>query len=253
MMSIDLHTHGKLSKKTHFSLDYFLSMAREAKENGLHAVALTEHFNTLHFADMMDQLDHHFEYKGDYYVVEGLKVFSGMEVDVANKGHILIIGNRSHIRVLRQQLEPHTAKDSFIALEELMNRTDGYPLLRIGAHPMRESTPLTHHDADTLRRLDALDINAKDLFQYGFGMADQVRQFADHLGLKVIAGSDSHQPLQFGSVVNHVDNVCETAEQLRSELLSGNYQLEISACLNVKVKAAQMMKELLKKSMVVAL
>ena len=32
MMNIDLHTHGKLSKKTQFSMDYFLSMAHEAKE-----------------------------------------------------------------------------------------------------------------------------------------------------------------------------------------------------------------------------
>ncbi|WP_317618481.1 PHP domain-containing protein [Paenibacillus sp. PL91] len=252
MMNIDLHTHGKLSKKTQFSMDYFLSMAHEAKENGLQAVALTEHFNTLNFTDMMDQLDQHFDYRNDYYIVEGLKVFSGMEVDVANKGHILVIGNRSIIRDLRQQLEPHTAKDSFMPLEELLDRTDGYPLLRIGAHPMRESTPLTHHAAETLQRLDALDVNAKDLFQYGFGMADKVRQFADELGLPAIAGSDSHQPLQFGSVINRLDNDCDTAEQLRGELINGNYQLEISTCLNVKVKAAQMMKELLKKSMVVA-
>lgn len=252
MMNIDLHTHGKLSKKTHFSLDYFLSMAHEAKENGLQAVALTEHFNTLNFTDMLDQLDYHFDYTNDYYLVEGLKVFSGMEVDVANKGHILLIGNRVIIRELRQQLDAHTVKDSFIPLEGLLDRTEDYPLLRIGAHPMRESTPLTHHAAATLQRLDTLDVNAKDLFQYGFGMADNVQQFADELGLPVSAGSDSHQPLQFGSVINRFDKDCHTAEQLRTELLNGNYQLEISPCLNVKVKAAQMMKELLKKSMVVA-
>ncbi|WP_364144788.1 PHP-associated domain-containing protein [Paenibacillus sp. LPE1-1-1.1] len=252
MMNIDLHTHGKLSKKTHFSLEYFLSMAREAKENGLHAVALTEHFNTLNFTDLLDQLDYHFDYTNDYYLVEGLKVFSGMEVDVANKGHILLIGNRVIIRELRQQLDAHTAKDSFIPLDELLDRTEDYPLLRIGAHPMRESTPLTHHAAATLQRLDTLDVNAKDLFQYGFGMADNVQQFAEELGLPVSAGSDSHQPLQFGSVINRFDKDCHTAEQLRTELLNGNYQLEISPCLNVKVKAAQMMKELLKKSMVVA-
>lgn len=252
MMNIDLHTHGKLSKKTHFSLDYFMSMAREAKENGLHAVALTEHFNTLNFTDLMDQLDHHFDYKGDHYIVEGLKVFSGMEIDVANTGHILIIGNRSLIRSLSEQLEPHTAKGSFIPLEQLLDRTDDHPMLRIGAHPMRESTPLTHHAAEALQRLDALDINAKDLFQYGLGMADKVRNFAKELGLPACAGSDSHQPLQFGSVINQLDQECDTAAQLREALLAGHYRVDISACLNVKVKAAQMMKELLKKTMVVA-
>jgi hypothetical protein len=251
-MNIDLHTHGKLAKKTDFSMDYFLSMTREAKENDLQAVALTEHFNTRNFFDMLDQLDREFEYNGDHYVVGGLKVFSGMEVDVAEVGHILIIGNRVDIRELRGQLEPYSGKDSFIPFKELLDRTDNYDVLRIGAHPMRESTPLTHHDPLQLQRLDALDVNAKDLFQYGFGMADEVRRFADQLGLPACAGSDSHQPLQFGSVYNQLQADCDTAAQIRHEIRAGRYNLEISQCLNVKVKAAQMMKELLKKSMVVA-
>ncbi|WP_337102444.1 PHP domain-containing protein [Paenibacillus sp. YIM B09110] len=251
-MNIDLHTHGKLAKKTDFSMDYFLSMTREAKENDLQAVALTEHFNTRNFFDMLDQLDREFEYNGDHYVVSGLKVFSGMEVDVAEVGHILVIGNRADIRDLRGQLEPYSGKDSFIPFKELLDRTDNYDVLRIGAHPMRESTPLTHHDPLQLQRLDALDVNAKDLFQYGFGMEGEVRRFADQLGLPACAGSDSHQPLQFGSVYNQLQADCDTAAQIRDEIRAGRYSLEISQCLNVKVKAAQMMKELLKKSMVVA-
>ncbi|WP_307476776.1 PHP domain-containing protein [Paenibacillus harenae] len=252
MMNIDLHTHGKLAKKTDFSMEYFLSMAREAKENDLQAIALTEHFNTRNFFDMMDQLDREFKYRGDYYLVNGLKVFSGMEVDVAEIGHILLIGNRADIRELRGQLEPYSGKETFIPFKELLDRTDNYDMLRIGAHPMRESTPLTHHDPIELQRLDALDINAKDLFQYGFGMADEVRRFAELLGLPACAGSDSHQPLQFGSVVNQLQENCTTASQIRDEIRAGRYSVEISPCLNVKVKAAQMMKELLKKSMVLA-
>ncbi|MGO4375741.1 PHP-associated domain-containing protein, partial [Paenibacillus sp. MCAF20] len=224
-MNIDLHTHGKLAKKTDFSMDYFLSMTREAKENDLQAVALTEHFNTRNFFDMLDQLDREFEYIGDHYVVGGLKVFSGMEVDVAEVGHILIIGNRVDIRELRGQLEPYSGKDSFIPFKELLDRTENYDVLRIGAHPKRESTPLTHHDPLQLQRLDALDVNAKDLFQYGFGMADEVRRFADQLGLPACAGSDSHQPLQFGSVYNQLQADCDTAAQIRDEIRAGRYSL----------------------------
>ncbi|WP_237163351.1 PHP-associated domain-containing protein [Paenibacillus sp. BIHB 4019] len=251
MMNLDLHTHGKLSKKTHFSLDYFAAMTAEAIDNGLNAIALTEHFNTLNYTDMLDQLDAAFAYQDDYYDVNGLKVFTGMEVDVAERGHILIIGNRLYLRDLRQQLEPYAEKGSFIPFSELMDRTEDAPVLRIGAHPMRESNPLTQYAAEQLRRLHALDINAKDLYQYGPAMADQVRQLAAEIGLPACAGSDSHQPLQFGSVWNVLERDCCTAAELREELQNGRYSVEISPCLSVKVKAAQMMKELLKKTMTV--
>ncbi|MHA6481461.1 PHP-associated domain-containing protein [Paenibacillus sp. strain BS8-2] len=251
-MTIDLHTHGKLSKKTEFSLDYFTAMALEAKSNGLDAIALTEHFNTRNFFDMMDVLDASFEYRGDYYVVEGIRVFSGMEIDIRDRGHILAIGNRELVRSLRRDLDAHVDKDSFISLAELLDHTDGAPFLRIGAHPKRASTPLTQHPPELLRRLDSLDVNAKDLYEFGLDMADQVRQLALELELPVTAGSDSHQPLQFGSVTNTLPETCETAEELRELIRSHRCSLEISPCLAVKVRAAQMMKELLKQSMVVA-
>lgn len=251
-MTIDLHTHGKLSKKTEFSLDYFTAMALEAKSNGLDAIALTEHFNTRNFFDMMDTLDASFDYRGDYYVVEGIRVFSGMEIDVRDRGHILAIGNRSLIRSLRRDLDCHVDKDQFLSLAELLNHTDGAPLLRIGAHPKRASTPLTQHPPELLRRLDSLDVNAKDLYEFGLDMAGQVRELALELGLPVTAGSDSHQPLQFGSVTNTLPEGCETAEELRALIRNHQCSIDISPCLAVKVRAAQMMKELLKQTMVVA-
>ncbi|RIX51081.1 PHP domain-containing protein [Paenibacillus nanensis] len=250
-MNIDLHTHGKLSKKTEFSLDYFLSMAREAKDNGLHAVALTEHFNTRHFFDMMDQLDASFDYKGDYYEVDGLRVFSGMEIDVKDTGHILIIANRDNIRDLRRSLENYTEKDRFIPFESLLDYTEGWPALRIGAHPTRLSTPLTHHAPALLSRLDSLDMNAKDLYEAGLNVANDVRMLAEKLQLPVTAGSDSHQPLQFGSVLNRFGTLCDTADELRSAVKSRRFETEISPCLHVKVKGAQMLKELLKQTMIV--
>lgn len=251
-MTIDLHTHGKLSKKTEFSLDYFTAMAIEAKSNGLDAIALTEHFNTRNFYDMMDVLDASFEYRGDYYVVEGIRVFSGMEIDVRDRGHILAIGNRELIRSLRRDLDHHVEKDQFISFNELLDHTDGAPFLRIGAHPKRASTPLTQHPPELLRRLDSLDVNAKDLYEFGLDMEGEVRELALGLGLPVTAGSDSHQPLQFGSVTNTLTETCETAVELRTLIREHRCSIGISPCLAVKVRAAQMMKELLKQSMVVA-
>lgn len=48
-MFIDLHTHGKLSKKSDFSITYFKEMLTEARSNDISGIALTEHFNTKKF------------------------------------------------------------------------------------------------------------------------------------------------------------------------------------------------------------
>lgn len=74
-MKIDLHTHVKISKKSEFSPDYFTTMLKEARDAGLNAIALTEHFNTQNFLDVYSYLDRHYAYIEDYYEVEGIKIF----------------------------------------------------------------------------------------------------------------------------------------------------------------------------------
>src|SRR5690606_24443053 len=109
-MRIDLHTHVKLAKKTVFSHAYFKEMMAEAGKNGLDAVAMTEHFNTWRYEDIYEVLDRHYPYEHGYYLAEGIKVFPGIEVDIQETGHILIIGDRERILALRQRLEPYTEK-----------------------------------------------------------------------------------------------------------------------------------------------
>ena len=76
--------------------------------------ALTEHFNTHRFLDVYDTLDKEFPYVDDYYDVNGVKVFPGMEVDIKETGHIFMIGSREDIRGLRSKLDSYTEKDHFI-------------------------------------------------------------------------------------------------------------------------------------------
>lgn len=104
-MKIDLHTHGKLSKKSAFSEDYFREMVTEALANGLQALALTEHFNTSNFFGMYETLDRMYPYNGHYYEADGLMIFPGMEVDIAETGHILLIGLKEDILEARYALE----------------------------------------------------------------------------------------------------------------------------------------------------
>ena len=247
-MRIDLHSHIKLTKKTVFTIEYFRESIQEAKMNGLDAIAMTEHFNTYRFYDIYEELDRHYTYTEDYYDVEGFKVFPGMEVDVKFGGHILVIGTRTSILDLRSRLQPHTDVDHFVEFEQLLDWCDELSLLRIGAHPFRESNSLTQHDASTLKRLHGFDLNAKDLYTYGPGMRDTVMELAIAIGIPMVAGSDTHHPLQFGSVMNQLDSDYDRVADISACLQQGRYQIEVSACLETKVKSANIVKKLLKQS-----
>lgn len=246
-MNIDLHTHGKLSKKSSFSEAYFREMVQEAVANGLQAIALTEHFNTLHFFGMYETLDRMYPYNGHYYEADGLKIFPGMEVDIAETGHILLVGLKEDILGVRSGLADYTKEGQFIPFRELLDRADAKGLWKIGAHPFRSSTPLHHLDPQLLMRLDAFDFNAKDIYMQGAEAYHAlITPFAKDLGVPVIAGSDSHQCLQYGSVVNKLEQSCSTVEELREAVRLGRYTIEISPCLHTKVKGSIMMKKLLK-------
>ena len=51
-MKLDFHTHGKLAKRLPFSTVYTDWLFGEAKNAGLDALCLTEHFNTLQFDEL---------------------------------------------------------------------------------------------------------------------------------------------------------------------------------------------------------
>ena len=74
--------------------------------------------------------------------------------------------------------------------------------LKIGAHPFRIKTPLKHIDHDLLAQLDAFDLNATDIYRQGIEVREEVEGLAQELNLAVVAGSDTHHQLQYGSVYN---------------------------------------------------
>lgn len=249
-MRIDFHSHVKLSKKSQFMPDYFREMMKEAKASGLTALAMTEHFNTSRFFDVFDFIDANYKYEHGYYLIDGLKLFPGIEVDIRENGHILLIGSRETILRIRSSLENHLTEDTFISFDRLMNLTENEHILKIGAHPFRKSTPLHHLDLGQLRRLDAFDLNGKDL--YAEDMSIYRRKLADlaqQVGLPIVGGSDTHHFLQYGSVYNDFDEECHTVEELKTLIKTGSYEVNISVDLEVKVRAATIVKKLLKEKL----
>ncbi|UOQ46695.1 PHP domain-containing protein [Gracilibacillus caseinilyticus] len=248
-MIIDFHSHVKISKKSTFMPDYFREMMAEAKQNGLTALALTEHFNTSRFMDIYHFLDANYTYVNGYYEVDGLKLFPGVEVDVCETGHILLIGSRANVIAVREQLTGNLTKEQFIAFDQLMDLADQYDLLKIGGHPYRDSTPLARNvSRSQLQRLDALDLNGKDLYAKGVDACkEELQQLADEILLPIVGGSDTHQFLQYGSILNHFSVDCETSEQLKHAIQKGQYQVQISEQLPLKVKSATLVKKYMKK------
>ena len=94
-MYMDFHTHGKLAKYLPFSTEYTDWLLREARRAGLDAICLTEHFNTQQFDTLYGYIEARGQKNGDAYVFEdagGLRVFPGMETDIAEGGHVLCVG-----------------------------------------------------------------------------------------------------------------------------------------------------------------
>ncbi|MFK3939968.1 PHP domain-containing protein [Alkalihalobacillus sp. NPDC078783] len=250
-MKIDFHTHVKLAKRVDFDITFFEEMVLNAKEVGLDALAMTEHFNTSRFYDIYEQLDQRYEYKGNYYDVYGFKVFTGMEIDVVEVGHILFTGHRDDLLYTRNQLENHTTKETFIPFDELLQIGESFDFLKIGAHPLRSTTPLTQHAAGQLQRLDAFDLNGKDLFEHGVEtMERNVLAFAENISRPVVCGSDSHHPIHLGAVHNQFTRHCETAAELKKEIQAGAYTRVISPVLNTKIAAAKIVKKQMKEELI---
>lgn len=249
-MFIDFHTHANLAKRIPSSIDEFEKKMEEAKASGLTAVAITEHFNSRNIIELYEEMESRFPYQDEYYTVSGMKVFCGLEVDVRETGHFLVIGSREHIMSIAKYLLPHQEKTAYIKVNDLIALLQDYNVLKIGAHPLREKTPWNHHETEVLEQFDAFDLNGKDLYTCGREMEQRVKQFAEPYNIPVVGGSDTHQAMQYGSIRNELPE-CNTIDELREAIKKQDYKVEISPCLEVKVKAAAEIKRMIKEKAIV--
>ena len=225
-MYLDFHTHGKLAKKLPFSTAYTDWLFGEAKGAGLDALCLTEHFNTLQFDEVYGYLLSRCEREGDTLVTEdGLRIFAGMETDIAEGGHILSIGTPEEILELNRRLEPHKEKDSFLPFAELIELFSGYSVLVGAGHPFREGKDIAMDREETERKT------------YGLGK---------RLGLPVVAGSDTHQAVQYGCIRTCFEKEFCTAAEMKEEIRKGSYEIVVSGHAAFQVKTAGLLKRALK-------
>lgn len=245
-MNIDFHVHGLLSKRKDFNEEFFLNEINFAKENQIDAIVLSEHFNAKDFYIIHEYLEKNYTYDGDRYLVNGVSIFSALEVAVKNKGHVIIAGDRDSIINIRKHLEPHINKNNLVEFEHLLDLADIYDCLKIGAHPCRRGHKLCNHPVNLLKRLDALDLNGKDIFKKGEAIArDELINLSKIVNLSIVSGSDSHTPLQLGSVITKLNRECITIKELKKCILSNDYSIEIRSTLKFKIFTSKILKRYL--------
>lgn len=249
-MKMDFHTHGKLAKKLPFSEVYTNWLFAEAKRAGLDVICLTEHFNTLGFDRIYGHIKNSCDREGDTFVADGLRIFPGMETDIAEGGHILSIGPAEAILELNRRLEPHKEKGSFLPFAQLLALFREYPVLVGAGHPFRgmeEGTGnITRLPDSLLTGFDFVDLNGKDLAEDAEKTIERTKEFGRKLGKPVVTGSDTHQAFQYGCV--HTDFSADfcTFSRLKEEMDAGAYTIHIEATLPFQVRTASVLKKALK-------
>ena len=246
-MYLDFHTHGKLAKKLPFSTAYTDWLFGEAKGAGLDALCLTEHFNTLQFDELYGYLLHQSKREGDALLLEnGLRIFPGMETDIAEGGHILSLGTVETILELNQRLASHKQPGHFFPFEKLLDLFRKYDVLVGAAHPYRAGGHIPELPREQLERLDFLDLNGKDVAEDRERAERLTRSLGERLHKPVVSGSDTHQAVQYGCIRTCFEHDFASFDALARETKAGRYSICVHPDAEVKVRTAGLLKRALK-------
>ena len=247
MMKMDFHTHGKLAKKLPFSTAYTDWLMNQAKQAGLDAIALTEHFNTLQFDEVYAYLKGKAVLDGDTLLMpNGLRIFCGMETDIAQGGHILCIGRYEDILTLNQKLAPYKQPNHFIDFDALMDLFDQYDVIVGAAHPYRSGSHIPELTLKQLSRFDFVDLNGKDMGSDRNHLEPLTFALAQKIDRPLVCGSDTHQAVQYGCVYTEFNTTINTVEGLRQVMNKGDYSRFIDNHVSQQVQAAAYLKASLK-------
>lgn len=247
-MNIDFHTHGKLAKALPFDEEYPKWIFGECSKNpNLDAVCLTEHFNTTSFEEFYHYIYENSEKDGDCLIFQRARIFPGMEIDVKEEAHILVLGKFEDIIEINRKLENHKTKETFLPFDNLMKLLAGYELIIGAAHPFRGPGSIPKLSKSQLSHFDFIDLNGKDAALGGQENIDKVMEFALSINKPVLCGSDTHQALQYGINYSIFHEEFNTFKQLKEEIEKNNFKLEISDTIKEQVRQATMFKAALKK------
>jgi hypothetical protein len=232
-MLIDIHVHTSLSRSLPFSQADMLAQVARARQQGLGACALTDHSDAADILAIHDALDASFPWRQHAYDADGVWLFPGVEVDVAEGVHLLAIGGREAIRRFIMRLVPGIDAAGYFAAQADL------ALFNVIAHPLRPGHELTRLPPALLPRFDALDLNAKDLWRAGPEHHAAMLGLSARHGLPLLAGSDAHHPDQLGAVRAELSQPVTSPAGLRDSIRHAPPRLHIHPELRAMVAAAR--------------
>lgn len=245
-MIIDMHTHGKLAKALPFSESYTRTLFQEAKKRGLEALCLTEHFNTEEFEKIYHFIKNHYPKDGDTFIVEGVRVFPGLEIDMKEGGHNLVIGKMEDILSVRQEIVSRNGDKNFLSAHELFPIIRSYPIIFGAAHIYRDGCHNIELPEHLIDLYDFFDLNGKDTGRMGKINIKKMEKIADQYAKPLLAGSDTHQYLQYGAVWNIFEKEVNKVSHLKKEILARRYTIKVDEAIEEKVEGATLLKKALK-------
>ena len=247
-MKIDFHTHVKLTKPVPFSQKYTESNFRSAKQAGLDAICLTEHYNGDQVDLVYKYIRNNLEKEKDCYLYDGLKIFIGIEIDIAESGHITVVGTMEEISDIYNEFAGCGRKKSHPAFDELLCVIKRPSVIIGGAHPFRpEEGCILRLSDDQIKQLDYVELSGKDLAFNKEYVNTQTKALAERVGLPIAAGSDTHQSFQYGCIYNRFDKNHTNVISLKKAIVEGKFNIEHSEFGARQVLMAAKMKKALKK------
>ena len=186
---------------------------------------MTEHFNTQQFDEVYGYIAEHGRPVGDAFAFDGLRVFPGMETDIAEGGHVLCIGPMdANPRTQTAASNRTRQKAASCPLPTwpaclTSTRCSSAPGTRSGAGGHIPDLP-----GELLARFDFLDLNGKDIAEDRARTERLTYGFGHQLQKPVVAGSDTHQAVQYGCIRTHFDRDVSTFRELYAEMQAGAVQ-----------------------------
>ncbi len=205
-------------------MDSFEAAVRRARSLGLAGFALTEHAHHHDFWDTLGALCDRYPYSdGQFRVSPGFGVLTGMELTVAERADVVLIGGIDQLLRFDRSLAARLSGGYHPPFRDIFAPAASAGLVMIGAHPTKEARPgsrrlrrLRRH----LRRLDALELNGNEASRRK--VRPEIRRLARALGLPVVGGSDAHVWSQVGAVATLLDLPELTADGLRRCIAEGS-------------------------------
>ena len=121
-----------------------------------------------------------------------------------------------------------------------------YQVLVGGAHPYRAGGHIPELPQESIRQLDFFDMNGKDVALDRERTETLTKALGEKYQIPIIAGSDTHQALQYGCIFTEMWYDVDTISKLYGEIRRRNYHIVVSDQAREKVESAALLKRNLK-------